>query len=389
MRVNARNAKRLHHSACVVHGSDSSLRRHTLKGAAAENPSPLKGLVFVAKPDRFVHSGSAFSALTGFAISRGFEPSAAHTRTVPWLVAGLLLLLLISLPIAAAQELTDTGVWATTQDFSSLREGPGRHFARLGVVPPAVTVPVLGRSANGRWVQVEYNGQRGWVAYWLLVWSGDLASAPVDGVNSGPFIRLGVTATILENTILFDRRFLPTDITLPEGTVVEITGRQGTGLYIWMQIRYQGQYYWVRSWEIEDVGGIYTTVFDVSYLNPYFRFRTGLDRDITGAVNTLSRIESIWERLASGEPVSCTVPTYANRRQRDDEVRRLARFTPLVVALDNAIADINNAVSTFADACGREGERLFLTERNVRAALDVLNRARRNLVLARSLLNSL
>jgi hypothetical protein len=250
-------------------------------------------------------------------------------------------------------------------------------------------VPVLGRTANGRWVQVEYNGQRGWVVYWLLVWSGDLASAPVDGVGTRPTIRLGVTATILDNTVLFDRDFLPTELTLPEGTLVEITGRQGTGLYIWMQIRYQGQYYWVRSWEIEDAGGVYTTVFDVSYLNPYFRFRTGLDRDISSAVNTLLRIESIWERLAVGETVSCNVPGYANRRLSDAEVRRLARFTPLVVALDNAIADINSAVSTFADACGREGERLFLTERDVRAALDVLNRARRNLVLARSLLNSL
>jgi uncharacterized protein YraI len=303
------------------------------------------------------------------------------------IAACLLLLILDCLPSAVAQE--NNGVWATTQDFSSLREGPGLHFARLTVVPPAITVPVLGRTANGRWVQVEYNGQRGWVVYWLLVWSGDLASAPVDGVGTRPTIRLGVTATILDNTVLFDRDFLPTELTLPEGTLVEITGRQGTGLYIWMQIRYQGQYYWVRSWEIEDAGGVYTTVFDVSYLNPYFRFRTGLDRDISSAVNTLLRIESIWERLAVGETVSCNVPGYANRRLSDAEVRRLARFTPLVVALDNAIADINSAVSTFADACGREGERLFLTERDVRAALDVLNRARRNLVLARSLLNSL
>jgi uncharacterized protein YgiM (DUF1202 family) len=384
--MNARNTNPLRHIGDVVQETGLSSHRQTFERLATEKPSSLKGLLESLRRIVLQRVLSAFSALTGNFVSRGFELSAAKTQAIVLLALSLFLL---TIPIATAQEETDTGVWATTQDFSSLREGPGLHFARIAVVPPAVTVPVLGRSANGRWVQVEYDGQQGWVAYWLLVWSGDLASAPVDGVDSGPFIRLGVTATILENTILFNRRFLPTDITLPEGTVVEITGRQGSGLYIWMQIRYQGQYYWVRSWEIEDLGGIYTTVFDVSYLNPYFRFRTGLDRDITGAVNTLSRIESIWERLAIGETVSCTVPAYANRRLSDAEVRRLARFTPLVVALDNAIADINSAVSTFADACGREGERLFLTERDVRAALDVLNRARRNLVLARSLLNSL
>jgi uncharacterized protein YraI len=290
---------------------------------------------------------------------------------------------------AVSQEEIDTSVWVTTKDFSSLRAGPGMHFERIGVVPPAVTVPVIGRTANGRWVQVEYEGQRGWIVYWLLVWSGDLASAPVDGVDLQPVIRLGVTATILENTHLFNRHFLPIEQTLPVGTVVEITGRQGTGLYIWMQIRYQDEYYWVRSWEIEDAAGVYTGVFDVSYLNPYFRFRTGLDRDISEATNRLSRIEGIWARLGAGETVSCSVPDYATRRLSDAEVRRLSRFTPLVVALDNAIADINAAISTFGDACSSEGERLFLTERDVRAALDVLNRARRNLVLARSLLNSL
>jgi uncharacterized protein YraI len=291
--------------------------------------------------------------------------------------------------MAVAQDEADTGVWATTQDFSSLRSGPGVHFERVGVVPPATTVSVIGRTPNGRWVQVAYNGQRGWIVYWLLVWSGDLASAPVDGVDPQPFIRLGVTATILENTHLFNRGFLPIEQTLPAGTVVEITGRQGTGLYIWMQIRYQGEYFWVRSWEIEDAGGIYTTVFDVSYLNPYYRFKSGLSRDINEATNQLSRIESIWERLGAGETVSCNVPAYVTRRLSDAEVRRLSRFTPLVVALDNAIADINAAISTFGDACSREGERLFLTERDVRAALDTLNRARRNLVLAQSLLNSL
>ena len=299
------------------------------------------------------------------------------------------LILFLSLSVALAQD--DTGAWVTTQDYASLRAGPGMNFERLAVVPPAVTLPVIGRTPTGRWIQVEYEGQRGWIIYWLLVWSGDLASAPLDGVEPTPFIRLGVTGVIQENTHLFDADFfLIEGQTIPEGTVVEITGRQGTGLYIWMQINYQGQYYWVRSWEIEDDGGVYTTLFDVSYRNPYSRFVTGFGRDIADATASLGRIENIWERLAIGESVSCgSVPAYATRRLSSSDVNRMQRYAPLVAALDNAIVDINAAISAFADACAREGERLFITEQEVRAALDQLNRARRNLVLARSLLNTL
>src|SRR5258705_13401010 len=75
-------------------------------------------------------------------------------------------LLILAMPLAAQ---TNTGVWVTTQDYSSLRVGPGKNFARIAVIDPAVTLPAIGRSPRTNWVQVEYNGQRGWFAAKLLV----------------------------------------------------------------------------------------------------------------------------------------------------------------------------------------------------------------------------
>ena len=78
----------------------------------------------------------------------------------------------------------------TTQDFSVLREGPGVNFARLTVVPPDVALAPIGRSENYEWYQVEYEGQRGWIIYWLLAWTGSIETLPIDGIDPVPFIRI-------------------------------------------------------------------------------------------------------------------------------------------------------------------------------------------------------
>jgi len=80
--------------------------------------------------------------------------------------------------------------FVTTQDFSALREGPGTDFARVGRVPPDVTLRPIGRTQNYGWWQVEYEGQRDWIAHWLLVWTGDIETLPIDGVDPVPFIRI-------------------------------------------------------------------------------------------------------------------------------------------------------------------------------------------------------
>jgi uncharacterized protein YraI len=80
--------------------------------------------------------------------------------------------------------------FVTTQDYSALRAGPGIHFERIAVVPPEITLTPIGRTANYGWYQVEYEGQRGWIIYWLLVWTGDIETLPIDGIDPVPFIRI-------------------------------------------------------------------------------------------------------------------------------------------------------------------------------------------------------
>ncbi len=59
------------------------------------------------------------------------------------------------------------GAAFTTNYILSLREGPGEGFNRLDSIPYLTTLTVLGRTADEQWVQVDFNGQTGWVAAWL------------------------------------------------------------------------------------------------------------------------------------------------------------------------------------------------------------------------------
>ncbi len=68
---------------------------------------------------------------------------------------------------------------ATPNNTLNMRAGPGTNYNTLGQVPGGTVLAVLGRNADNSWVLVEYQGQKGWLAAWLCVISGDLNTIPV------------------------------------------------------------------------------------------------------------------------------------------------------------------------------------------------------------------
>lgn len=74
-----------------------------------------------------------------------------------------------------------TGVTYTTRFRVSLRGGPGESFPRLDTLPYPTTVQVIGRTADSLWVQVNYNGQTGWVFAELGNLSVDAQTLTVTG----------------------------------------------------------------------------------------------------------------------------------------------------------------------------------------------------------------
>ncbi|MCU0498063.1 MAG: SH3 domain-containing protein [Anaerolineae bacterium] len=285
-------------------------------------------------------------------------------------------------------------VWVTTQDFSALRQGPGVAFSRLTVVPAATTLPAIGRSTDGRWVQVDYDGQRGWIATWLLVWSGNMSNLPIDGVNPVPFARkIGVVAITTRETPVYVNAVAPENQVgvIPAGVEVEVTARLGASDFMQFQITYNGQVYWVGSWNLRIRDSDWITLLDTSYLYPFGRLVGLLDREINSALQTFYAIESLWVTLNNGNPVSCNeIPRQVSLQQiSDGDVRREPVFGPVVDAVETAFTSVNNAITLLEDACGRPPEEFFITRDEINTALDDLDTAVRNFNLARSLLGSL
>lgn len=313
-------------------------------------------------------------------------------RMLQMAFVGLLILIsLLTMPAHAqeAAEITpepapDTGVWVTTQDNVALREGPGQAFVRVAVVPSETTIPAIGRTTTGEWIQVYYEGKTGWIAAFLLVWSGDLVGLPADGINPVPFVRkLGPIFTVTNSMAIHNQENFGPGVRVDfpaESAQVEITARLGAGESYWLQFWYSGAYYWLGDWNLHlDVRGSYfDDVPDASYVYPFGRLYGKIAAAYDESIRSYYRIRDLWNSLATGNSISCNnLPTaIVGLEYSQADLDAEAVFIPAVRALEAATSSTNSAIDRLATACGDTNR--FLTTDTVNAALTDLTDARRS-----------
>src|SRR5690606_15820408 len=57
----------------------------------------------------------------------------------------------------------------------NVRTGPGTDFSVLGVLAPGQTADIIGTSGEIHdWLQIDFDGEPGWVAYFVVTISGDV-----------------------------------------------------------------------------------------------------------------------------------------------------------------------------------------------------------------------
>ncbi len=84
----------------------------------------------------------------------------------------------------SAQTSTARGI---TRDFVNLRSGPGLSFPTLVIIPPERTVDIIGRNAEGNWLQVTVDGQSGWLfRSYVSLTAGSIAALPVTSGETTP-----------------------------------------------------------------------------------------------------------------------------------------------------------------------------------------------------------
>jgi murein DD-endopeptidase MepM/ murein hydrolase activator NlpD len=73
-----------------------------------------------------------------------------------------------------------------SSDGLNLRAGPGTDQRVLAVIPNNTMVKVIGRSPDGRWINVTYNGQSGWADAEFLERPDQPSSSPRPSASPTP-----------------------------------------------------------------------------------------------------------------------------------------------------------------------------------------------------------
>jgi len=296
---------------------------------------------------------------------------------------------------ASAQEEIESEVWVTAQDFSNLRAGPSLYFEVMTVLPVGATLPATGRTIQGDWIQVVHDDGYGWIASWLLRWTGDILELPIDGVptdlrfarRTGP---IGITS---REAPYYVEGIDPTTRVgyLPQATEIELTGRVGSfqNGFFWVQFVMDDQFYWIGSYDVR-LPYRYGIVPDGSYLYVYGRLLGQLRTEFARVRNTLDSIGSRWRDLDAGFAVSCNNitpritlnPEYFLSADLSVE----SEYVPAYRALVEAVTYANDAITRFETVCARQGEARVITPEEVQDALAVVDEGGRYLTLANTLL---
>jgi len=315
-----------------------------------------------------------------------------------WRLVSIFALIALLAGAAFAQEQTLPEVWVTTQHNANLRTGPGTGWEVITLLPAGTTLQATGRVFN--WVQVLYMPDgateplRGWLWRSLLIWTGDINSLPLDGVNPEPFIRVqGYTLTLTPEMRIY--RNEPYGIgalvieTLP-CTEVEYTGRLGNGDVFWMQFWCDGAYYWIGSHNFFEIHQDQSQAFNYYVPTDSFSYRYGRMLAALGntgyfTTNRLYTMRNIWNSLASGQPVSCANPPDNLLQPEITQEDLLAEpdFSAPLAALQTAVADVNEAVELFRSTCIQLANQPFIDPETVNTAQNYLDEAEQYLYLAR------
>ncbi len=127
----------------------------------------------------------------------------------------------------------------------NIREGPGTDYARVGGATEGESFPITGKSSDGEWWQIDFDGESGWV-YAPFVTASNTENVPSIGDSSG---QTPVDALATVDGDLNVRDGPGTDYVRIggafEGEEFAITGKSSDGE--WWQIDFEGQSGWIYA----------------------------------------------------------------------------------------------------------------------------------------------
>lgn len=145
-----------------------------------------------------------------------------------------------------------TEVYATAFRRVNVRSGPDTSYDRLGSLNPGDRADIAGRTADGQWLLIDYSGEPGWVAYFVVSVTGDLELLSV--IETDSLTALGVEPLVTAITIVtrfntnlrlqptFDSEVL---LIIPFNTTLDVQAR--TANNTWLRVTYGDQTGWLMT----------------------------------------------------------------------------------------------------------------------------------------------
>ena len=141
-------------------------------------------------------------------------------------------------------------VTAAGGDTVNVRSGPGTVYAVIGGVTAELAVPLIGRSADERWLQVQWNQRVGWVS---AEYARTIEAPPAEGGAARPALAI-VPSGDAVNVRTGPGTSYPVIITLGERSLAPIVGRSADGA--WWQVRLDNRTGWLASHLVQMAGGV-------------------------------------------------------------------------------------------------------------------------------------
>ena len=179
--------------------------------------------------------------------------------------AGILISLIVvslwlALPSQAAAQ-TGKTLTATPVHDVNIRSTPGLSAGVLTVLPSGAQATVIGRTSGNNWLQVEYQGTRGWLAGWLVTCNADTINLDVTtDVQPNPINPATTTKAYAPHNVNIRKE--PSQQSeilklLPFNAQADTIGR--TSDSSWVMVDYGGVQGWVARWLVilqNDVNGL-------------------------------------------------------------------------------------------------------------------------------------
>jgi uncharacterized protein YraI len=137
---------------------------------------------------------------------------------------------------------------ATAFRRANVRSGPSTGFDRIGVLEAGDSAPITGMTETTQWLQIDFQGQTGWVAFFVVNVSGSLEDVPIVDFEAEEGSETAFIEIIPRfNLNLRDAPTLSANViaVIPYRTPLQAKARTPNGL--WLRVQYNDLEGWILS----------------------------------------------------------------------------------------------------------------------------------------------